>query len=168
MSRFFTASIKKVYEISLTRRLLIFAGCSGVAFVLSILTIPTSWGLRFHFFQYAIFLAGSILGPVYGGFVGLVGGLGPAFLRNDPYILLYNILLGAATGLFAYRFRPFFASLLAFFLVHLPVMLIIGIYVQNVPVVIMTTISLILAVEDFICAAGADATAKGITRWLKK
>ncbi len=166
MDKIFAGKMTK--EIVTSKRLFGFFAISILAFCLSLIVMPAPFGLRFHFFQYAIFLAGSVLGPVYGGAVGFIGGMGPSFLRGDPYILIYNALLGTACGIFALRFRPWIASLMAYFLVHLPVMLIVGRFIQNVPPFVLAAISIILAGEDIICAFLADISSKKLREWLTK
>jgi len=48
---------------------------TAVAVVLSALSVPFVFGLRIHFFQVAIMLAGVIGGPVSGLVAGAVGGV---------------------------------------------------------------------------------------------
>lgn len=161
-------SIQRIIDIRVSKRIISFAGLSLLAFILSLLVFPAPYGLRFHFFQFAIFLAGSVLGPLYGGATGFIGSFGPSFLRADPYILLYNSALGIATGIFSRYFRPAIAALMAYFLIHLPLMILIGRFVQNVPKTILVAISIILAIEDIICAILADISSVKLKRWLNK
>jgi uncharacterized membrane protein len=71
-----------------------------------------------HFFQLAIFLAAILAGPWAGLLSGAVGSLFMSATRI-PFIVGGIAILGACTAIFAKRFRPVIACLLAF-LVQLP------------------------------------------------
>jgi uncharacterized membrane protein len=129
---------------------------TAVAVVLSALSVPFVLGLRIHFFQVAIMLAGVIGGPVSGLVAGAVGGAYMAALRSDPTIVVGNALLGLFTGLFVRKMRPVLAGILAWVLIQAPWLYLTGTYVLNVPGVVMQTILITLTVEDVICAVIAD------------
>jgi uncharacterized membrane protein len=129
---------------------------AAVAVVLSALSVPFVFGLRIHFFQVAVMLAGVIGGPVSGLIAGSVGGAYMAALRSDPTIVVGNALLGLFTGLFVRKMRPVFAAILAWVLIQAPWLYLTGTYVLNVPGVVMQTILVTLTVEDVICAVITD------------
>jgi uncharacterized membrane protein len=129
---------------------------AAVAVVLSALSVPFVFGLRIHFFQVAVMLAGVIGGPVSGLIAGSVGGVYMSALRSDPTIVVGNALLGLFTGLFVRRMRPVLAGILAWVLIQAPWLYLTGTYVLNVPGVVMQTILITLTVEDVICAVIAD------------
>ncbi len=79
---------------------------TAIAVVLSALSVPFVFGLRIHFFQVAIMLAGVIGGPVSGLIAGSVGGVYMSALRSDPTIIVGNAFLGLFTGLFVRKMRP--------------------------------------------------------------
>lgn len=60
----------------------------------------TLFGVKIHFFQYLIFLAAVIYGPLGGAIAGASGSLYTAALLNNPYIIIGNIMLGSLVGLF--------------------------------------------------------------------
>jgi len=129
---------------------------TAVAVVLSALSVPFVLGLRIHFFQVAIMLAGVIGGPVSGLVTGAIGGVYMAALRSDPTILVGNALLGLFTGLFVRKMRPVLAGILAWILIQAPWLYLTGTYILNVPGLVMQTILITLTVEDFVCAVIAD------------
>ena len=129
---------------------------SALAVALSALSVPFVLGLRVHFFQVAIMLAGVIGGPVPGLVTGAIGGVYVAALRSDPTIVVGNALLGLFTGLFVRKMRPVLAGILAWVLIQAPWLYLTGTYILNVPAVVMQTILATLTVEDIICAVIAD------------
>jgi len=140
-----------------TSRLVTFtAAMSALAVTLSALSVPFVLGLRIHFFQVAVMLAGVIGGPVSGLVTGAVGGAYMAALRSDPTIIVGNGLLGLFTGVFVRKMRPALAAIAAWALVQAPWIYLTGTYILHVPTVVMQTILVTLTVEDVICAAIAD------------
>jgi len=129
---------------------------SAVAVALSALSVPFVLGLRIHFFQIAIILAGVIGGPVSGLVTGAIGGVYMAALRSDPTIVVGNALLGLFTGLFVRKMRPALAGIAAWVLIQAPWIYLTGTYILHVPGIVMQTILATLTVEDVICAVIAD------------
>ncbi len=115
-----------------------------------------------HFFQLAIFLAALLAGPWAGLLSGVVGSLYMSALRV-PFIAGGIALLGVSTGLFAKRFRPVTACMLAF-LVQLPYtfatdFLWFTFFLGNMPAAalgIVLPITLSLGFEALVCAVLAD------------
>ena len=129
---------------------------TAVSVVLSALSVPFVFGLRIHFFQVAVMLAGIIGGPVSGVVAGSVGGVYMSALRSDPTIVVGNALLGLFTGLFVRKMRPLLAGILAWVLIQAPWLYLTGTYFFNEPGFVMQTILTTLTVEDVICAVIAD------------
>jgi len=129
---------------------------SALAVALSLLSVPFLLGLRIHFFQVAIMLAGVIGGPVSGLVTGAIGGAYMAALRSDPTIVVGNALLGLFTGLFVRKLRPALAAIAAWVLIQAPWIYLTGTYILHVPGIVMQTILVTLTVEDVICAVIAD------------
>jgi len=148
-----TIGITMIYA---TRFVSFTAIMTAVAVVLSALSVPFVFGLRIHFFQVAIMLAGIIGGPVSGLVAGSVGGVYMSALRSDPTIVVGNALLGLFTGLFVRKMRPVLAGILAWVLIQAPWLYLTGTFILNVPGVVMQTILITLTVEDVICAVIAD------------
>jgi uncharacterized membrane protein len=123
-----------------------------------------------HFFQLAIFLVALFAGPWAGLLSGVVGSLFMSATRV-PFIIGGIALLGLFTGVFAKRFRPVTACLLAF-VAQLPYVLVtdyvwftyfMGIQ-SSAALGIIAPILLSLGVEAVICAVLADV----IVHYLKK
>jgi len=129
---------------------------SALAVALSALSVPFVAGLRIHFFQVAIMLAGVIGGPVSGLVTGAIGGAYMAAIRSDPTIVIGNTLLGLFTGLFVRKMRPALAGIAAWVLIQAPWIYLTGTFILGVPAFVMQTILVTLTVEDVICAAIAD------------
>jgi len=132
------------------------AVASALAVALSVLSVPFVLGLRIHFFQVAIMLAGVVGGPISGLVTGAIGGAYVAMLRSDPTIVVGNALLGLFTGLFVRRTRPAFAAIAAWALVQAPWIYLTGTFIFNVPALVMQTILALLTVEDAACALVVD------------
>ena len=129
---------------------------TAIAVVLSALSVPFVFGLRIHFFQVAIMLAGIVGGPISGLIAGGVGGIYVSALRSDPTIIVGNAFLGLFTGIFVRKIRPAMAGISAWVLIQAPWLYLTGTYILNVPGFVMQTILLTLTVEDVICATVAD------------
>jgi riboflavin transporter FmnP len=129
---------------------------STLTILLAILSFPFLMGVRIHFFQVGIILAGAIGGPISGMVTGAIGGAYIGLLRNDPTILIGNGLLGLFTGLFARRLRPAFAGMAAWFLIQAPWTYATGTFVLGVPAAVMQFILVLLTIEDAVCAVIVD------------
>ena len=129
---------------------------SALAVTLSLLSVPFVLGLRIHFFQVAVMLAGIVAGPISGLVTGAIGGAYMAVLRSDPTIVVGNALLGLFTGLFVPKMRPVLAGIAAWVMIQAPWIYLTGTYILNVPGVVMQTILATLTVEDAVCAVIAD------------
>jgi uncharacterized membrane protein len=129
---------------------------SALGVVLSALSVPFVFGLRIHFFQAAIMLAGVMGGPLSGLVTGVIGGAYMATLMSDPTIVIGNGLLGLFTGILVLKMRPALAGIVAWVLIQAPWMYLTGTYIFHVPGVVMQTILATLTIEDVICAVIAD------------
>ncbi len=141
---------------------------SGLAVSISLLTIPFIFGVNIHLFQAAIFIAAVAGGPLPGLTAGLFGGFYMASVRGDIAIIIGNGLLGLTAGLFARRFRPLVACLLAWFLIQLPWIFVIDVYLYRFPLVVVETILILLTVEDIISAIIVDLLMVrfGVKKWV--
>jgi LytS/YehU family sensor histidine kinase len=132
------------------------AALSGLTVVLSFVSVPFAMGLRIHFFQVGIMLAGAIGGPVSGLITGSIGGLYIAMIRSDPTIVVGNGLLGLFTGLLVRKIRPALAALVAWVLVQAPWIYLTGTFILGVPSAVMQLILVLLTLEDAVCAVVVD------------
>jgi len=125
---------------------------------LGMLHYTTIFGLRIHFFQYAIFLAALLYGPI-GGFVsGAIGSVYVAIALNNPYILVGNVILGLCFGLFIrYGWNVVSAVLIAY-MIQLPWLWVTDVYLTNMPVSVVNTIVLSLLISNLIFVTFAKLT----------
>ena len=140
---------------------------AALANVMSIppLAIPLPLGTftsSIHFFQLAIFLSGILAGPWAGLLSGAVGSLYMGITRI-PFVIGGIAILGACTGLFAKKFRPVTACLLAW-LVQAPYIFVTD-YVwftyfvgtpSTVALSLLTPIIVNLGLQAVVCAVLAD------------
>ena len=140
---------------------------AALANVMSIppLAIPLPLGTftsSIHFFQLAIFLSGILAGPWAGLLSGAVGSLYMGITRI-PFVIGGIAILGACTGLFAKKFRPVTACLLAW-LAQAPYIILTD-YVwftyfvgtpSGVALGLLTPIIVNLGLQAVVCAVLAD------------
>ena len=113
-------------------------------------------GFKLHFFQYAIFLAAMMYGSTGGLLAGGVGSLYSAIAMGNPYIILFNALLGFLFGKF-YKGNEF-TALAKTLVVQLPIIFLIDYYIIGLPVKVLTYLVIGLVVTDFIWVFGAKKT----------
>jgi uncharacterized membrane protein len=137
------------------------------------LAVPLTFGTftsSIHFFQLAIFLCGILAGPWAGLLSGAVGSLYMGVTRI-PFIVGGIALLGACTGLFAKRFQPVVACLLAW-LVQAPYVVVTDYvwftyFVGASPTAalgLLTPIMVNLGLQALVCALLSEV----IVRYLRK
>jgi uncharacterized membrane protein len=138
---------------------------AALANVMSIppLAIPLPLGTfpsAIHFFQLAVFLSGILAGPWAGLLSGAVGSLYMGITRI-PFVIGGIAILGACTGLFAKKFRPVTACLLAW-LVQAPYIFVTD-YVwftfsnpSSVALSLIAPIMVNLGLQAVVCAVLAD------------
>ncbi len=115
-----------------------------------------------HFFQLAIFLCGILAGSWAGLLCGAVGGLYMG-ITKIPFVIGGIAILGGSVGLFAKRFRPIYASMLAW-LVQAPYVIITDyvwftFFVGTPSAVawgLITPIMINLTLQAIVCAVLAD------------
>ncbi len=128
-----------------------------------------SFSSAVHFFQLAIFLCGILAGPWAGLLGGAIGGLYMS-VTKIPFVLGGIAILGGSAGLFAKKFRPVSASLLAW-VVQAPYVLLTD-YIwftvfaglsSAIALTILTPIMVTLTLEAVVCSILANV----ITRYVK-
>ncbi len=120
------------------------------------------FGVRVHYFQFLIFLAAIIYGPLGGMISGACGSIFTAVALHNPYILIGNMILGGFTGLFLkYNFHVVIAALLAY-LIQLPWLWLTDVYLANMPISAVNGIMVALLASNFIWSFFAGFTAKYI------
>ena len=131
--------------------------------LLGMLNISTVWGFKLHLFQFGIFLAAGIYGWKGGLLSGIVGSMFSAVIMHNPYIIVFNAILGFFVGYFItrYNMNTIFAVLLAF-VIELPVLILIDYYLVGLSVMFITNLVIALLISNMIWAILAHYTAKPI------
>jgi len=132
--------------------------------LLGMINLPTSFGFKIHFFQLAVFIAAILYGPVAGLLSGAIGSMYSAIVMHNPYIIVFNMLLGFLFGLFVRKkLNVFFAVWLAF-LIEMPILVSIDHYLVNLPMKFIQPLLISLFISDTIWAVVAKYTAKAIEK----
>jgi len=127
----------------------------------------TTFGLRIHFFQYLIFVAAIIYGPIGGLISGAFGSIWTAISLNNPYIVFGNMILGFFAGLFLRYGLNIILSVLIAYLIQLPWLWFTDIYLANMPIRIVKMVVVALLFSDILCGFIAWITAKPIREIIK-
>jgi len=126
------------------------------------INISTPWGFKIHTFQYLIFLAAIIYGPI-GGFVsGAIGSLFTAISLNNPYVMVGNIILGFSVGILTRLNWNIILSVLTAYLIQLPWLYYSDVYLANMPVSIVQGLIFALFLSNLLWAGVALMTYKPI------
>lgn len=125
-----------------------------VSMPISIMGVAT----RIHFTQLPVLTAALGLGPLAGGLVGLIGATSMAFsvMPPNPFIILYNGLLGFFAGLFYIIFRRRrrhilivqLAAVLGAYIVQTPFVWTLNTQIIGIPAVVVQVILIKLLFED--------------------
>ena len=113
-------------------------------------------GFKLHFFQYAIFLAAMMYGSTGGLLAGGIGSLYSAIAIGNPYIILFNALLGFLFGKF-YKGNEF-SALAKTLAIQLPTIILIDYFIIGMPIKVLGFLLIGLVVTDFIWVFGAKKT----------
>jgi len=118
----------------------------------------TVFGVRIHFFQYLIFLAALIYGPMGGLISGAFGSFYTAMALHNPYVIVGNIVLGTLFGIFIRLKWNIIIAALAAYLIQMPWLWFSDIYLANMPVNVVKGIVVALLFSDLIWAFAARLT----------
>jgi uncharacterized membrane protein len=130
--------------------------------LLGMINIPTAWGFKIHLFQYLIFVAAAVYGPIGGLVSGGFGSIVSAIMMGNPYILIGNMILGFATGLLFRKGFGLVISAMAAFAIQMPFLYFTDVYLIGMPTVAVYGIIAALLVSDLLWAIGARYTYKHI------
>ena len=137
------------------RRFSAYVGLSLGALALSLAVIP-AFGVRFHFFQAAIFMSAMLFGPLAGAATGAFAAGYNAFAMKNLYIIGGNAILGYFAAYFMRKHGALKAVLIAY-AIQLPYLVITDLLV-GMSLMAVASIACVLAVENVICGAFAAKT----------
>lgn len=120
------------------------------------------FGIRIHFFQYLIFLAALIYGPIGGMVSGGFGSVFTAVALNNPYIIIGNIILGGLFGLFVRLKWNVILAVLGAYLIQLPWLWLTDVYLAGMGVKVVNMIVVALFVSNILWGAVAGWSLKYI------
>lgn len=141
---------------------------AAVPNALGMLNISTPFGFKLHFFQYAIFMAALLYGPVGGLVSGSMGSVYSAAIMHNPYIVVGNAILGFFVGLFARHGMHTVLAVALAYAVQLPWLVLTDIYLVSLPVAFVSGLVVALAISNLIWATLAHYTQKpveGLVQW---
>jgi len=120
------------------------------------------FGIRIHFFQYLIFLAAVIYGPIGGAISGAFGSLWTAAALHNPYIVVGNIILGSLVGFFFKKKLNIMLAVLLAYLIQIPWLWVTDIYLAGMPVAVVKGVVAGLFVSNMVFALITMATWKKV------
>jgi len=124
----------------------------------------TIFGVRIHFFQYLIFLAAIIYGPIGGAVSGAFGSIWTAVALNNPYILIGNVILGFFVGYFVRLKWYVMLAVLGAYLIQLPWLWVTDVYLAHMPVKSVRMIVIALLLSNVIWGSIAGLTSRHIKK----
>lgn len=127
----------------------------------------TVFGVRIHFFQYLIFLAAIVYGPVGGLVSGAFGSVYTAIALNNPYIVIGNIILGGLFGIFIRLGWNVILSVLAAYAIQLPWLWATDVYLAHMPVSAVNSIVIALLISNVIWAFAAGWSSRFVSGLVK-
>ncbi len=130
--------------------------------LVGMLNLPTVWGFKIHLFQYLIFVAAAIYGPLGGLVSGGFGSLFTAMALNNPYILIGNMLLGFLTGFFLKKGINLIIAALMAYSIQLPWLWVSDIYFAHMPISVVKGVIIALFFSNIIWGLAAYYSYKPI------
>ncbi|MFQ6135469.1 MAG: ECF transporter S component [Nitrososphaerales archaeon] len=148
---------------SKTRLIALITMLAALSNVMTLVSMPiTMFGVvtRIHFTQLPVLTAALGIGPLAGGLVGLIGATTMAFSVTplNPFIILYNGLLGFFAGLFYIIFKrrrhhilvAQLAAVVGAYIVQVPFVWTLNTQVIGIPAVVVQAILIKLLFEDVV------------------
>ena len=124
------------------------------------INLPTVWGFKIHLFQYMVFTAAILFGPVAGMISGGFGSIFTAMTLGNPFIIFGNMLLGFFTGHFFKKGYGLIPSVLMAFTIQVPWLYVTDVYLVSMPSTLVFKIILALLVANIVWAFVAGKTRK--------
>jgi uncharacterized membrane protein len=131
------------------------------------INFQTPFGFKLHIFQYLIFLAAIIYGPIGGLISGAFGSFFTSISLNNPYILIGNIILGFFVGFFTRLKWNVILAVLTAYLIQLPWLYYSDIYLAHMPVKVVQGLILALFLSNTLWSVVTLLTYKPIKSLIK-
>lgn len=131
---------------------------------LGMLNMPTVFGFKIHTFQYLVFIAAALYGPVGGAISGGIGSMFTAFALSNPYIAVGNIILGFAAGFLLRKGFGMIQSVLIAYAIQMPWLYLTDVYLAGMPQALVVNIMIALLISNIVWATLAKYTYKPISK----
>lgn len=131
------------------------------------INMPTVWGFKIHVFQYFIFLAAILYGPVGGVIAGAFGSAFTALALNNPYVMIGNMILGFFVGYFFRRKWNLILAVLVAYVIQLPWLYYSDIYLAHLPVNIVRGVVIALFFSNIVWGIVTHLTYQPIKKLIK-
>jgi uncharacterized membrane protein len=128
--------------------------------LLGLVVLPTVFGFNIHFFQYFIFLAAFLFGPLGGALSGAAGSVYTAMLLHNPYIVAGNIILGFFSGAFFLKTKKTLPSAMMAFAVQLPWLVSTDVLLARMPLPVVEGLVVSLLASNTVLAILAGRSLK--------
>jgi len=126
------------------------------------INLPTVWGFKIHFFQYFVFVAAAVYGPVGGLISGGFGSVFTVVTMNNPHILIGNMILGFFTGWFFRKGINLVLAALIAYAIQMPWLWLTDVYLANMPINVVNGVVIALFFSDVIWALFAHYSYKKV------
>jgi len=135
--------------------------------ILGMLNIPTVMGFKIHVFQYVVFIAAALYGPVGGVVSGGLGSMFTAVALSNPYIAVGNMILGFMTGFFIKKGFGIIPSVLLAFAIQAPWLYVSDVYLVGMSAKLVVNILMALLFSNVLWAVAAKYSYKSIEKAIK-
>ena len=123
--------------------------------LLGLLDIPTVWGFKIHIFQYMVFVAAFVLGPLAGLVAGGFGSVMATVSMGNPVIFVGNMWLGFLVGLFSRRGFGKLQSVGLAMAIQLPFVMLADYYLMGLSASVLGMLLVSLIVCNLVWAVAA-------------
>ena len=132
--------------------------------ILGMANLNTVFGFNLHSFQYMVFVAGAIYGPIGGAIAGGFGSLFSAVAMGNPYIVIGNIILGTTAAIMMKKGIGIIPAAMTGFAVQIPWIWVTDVYFMKMPANIVAMLIVALLFSNLIWAIAAKFTFKKIAK----
>lgn len=130
-----------------TKKMVVLTSLIITSVILSVLNI-SFLGIKLHSFQLVIFFVAMCYGPLLAGVAGGISSIYSSIITGNPYIILFNILLGYSFGKF-YKTNPI-SALIKSVLVVYPLITFFDFYVVRMAPKLILTLIISLSITNIL------------------